>query len=901
VKDFYTTSAIPLPATLVQKYNIFMKHWENLLGKLRNITKRGVEENNKSLLKKRFKSFERLLSEINTFHKLVADMEEKLSGKSLIGWDYIDYNLNNITTCVEKIIYRLNEISGNKYTNLLDRFDEINSNIEGLLKRKREIPASRYIIPFDEITREMTYNLGLKNANLGEIRNRLKIPTPDGFAISSFAFKRFMEHNNLHEKINKTLSNLQGDNLEVLNHVSQEIRGEIIDAEIPNLVEREILNAFLGLCNRQGQKVMVAIRSSALLEDGDFSFAGQYSTFLNVPSNLILMKYKEVLASLFAPRAIFYYKTKGLHENDMVMPVGVLAMIDAKAAGVIYTKDPNNPNEETLMISAVQGLGEYITEGEVTPHTYILSRHPNLHIIGKKIPQQNSMLVCRPTGELEEVPLSGEMKVKPCMSDKEINILADYAISIEEHYKSPQDIEWAIGKDNRLYILQTRPLVIHPQPSYTIYFAKEDYILKMQPPVTQAKDHAIEPAYSHIECNRILLDKGVVASKGIGFGKVYIVKRYEDLKYFPEGAILVAKHTSPKFVTVMNKANAIITDFGGATGHMSTLAREFQVPTIVDTEDATETLKNGQEITVDAINCTIYEGIVNELTGFSRKREEPFKGTQIFKNLERVLKWIVPLNLVDSEDEGFKPESCQTFHDLTRFCHETVMREMFNVFNGADTSSKKVSNTHRLVTPLPLDIHLIDLDGGIKGSQRELRPENISSVPFNAFFKGLTAMKWAQERSLDLKGFMSVISRTATTREIELNKMSEKSFCFISEKYMNFSLRLGYHFSIVEAYIGESINDNYIRFSFKGGGSSIDRRLRRVRFITEILKKMDFNVKVIKDVIDAIATKYKKSNLEEKLETLGKLTAYTNRLDVTMSNNGVTDRYIEEFIKNHLR
>lgn len=874
-----------------------MKNWKNFLGKIRNITKRKRKENNKSLLKKRFKSFEGLLSEISIFHKLMADMEEKLTGKFPIGWDYMNHNLKNIASSVKKIIDKLNEISKNKYGILLDRFDEINSNIEGLLTKKREILTSRYIVPFDEVTKEMTYNLGVKNANLGEIRNHLKILTPDGFAISSFAFKRFMEHNNLLEEINRTLSGLQVDNLNVLNRVSKEIQDKIIKAEVPHFLETEILNAFAALCNRHGHKVMVAIRSSALKEDGDFSFAGQYSTFLNVPSDLILQKYKKVTASLFSPRAIFYYKTKGLHENDMVMPVGVLVMIDAKAAGVIYTKDPNNPNKDTLMISAVQGLGEYTVEGAVTPQTYTLSRRPCLHIIGKKIPQQNSMLICRPTGELKEIPLPEKMKGKPCISDKQVITLADYALSIEDHYKTPQDIEWAIGKDNRLYILQTRPLVIHPQSCYTIYFEKGHYVLKLPPFATQAKDDTVEPASSHIEGYRILLDKGVVASKGIDFGRVYIVKGDEDLKDFPEGAILVARHTSPKFVTVMNKANAIITDFGGATGHMSTLAREFQVPTIVDTEVATEILENGQEITVDAINCTIYAGIVNELAEFSRKKEEPFKGTQIFKTLERVLKWIVPLNLVDPEDEGFKPESCRTFHDLTRFCHEMAMHEMFN---RTDRPSEDVSDTQRLAVPIPLDVHLIDLGGGIKGIPAKLRPENISSVPFNAFFRGLTAMKWAEPRPLDFKGFMSVITRTATTPEGELYKM-KKSFCFISEKYMEFSLRLGYHFSTVEAYVGEEINDNYIRFFFKGGGSCRDRRLRRVRLITQILKKMDFNVKVIEDVVEAVVRKYKKSNLEEKLEILGKLTAYTNRLDVVMASNGVTDRYIEEFIKSYLK
>jgi pyruvate,water dikinase len=851
-----------------------MKYLKDFLGKIRNITNKEIEENNKSHIIKRFKSLEELLSEINAFHKLMADMEEKLTGKFPIDWNYIDYNFKSIATGVEKIIHELNEISKNKYSSLLDRYDEINSNIEALLTRKREVPASRYIIPFDEVTKEMSYNLGVKNANLGEIRNRLKIPTPDGFAISSFAFERFMEHNNLLEKINKTLSELQGNNLEVLNRVSQEIQDQIIKAEIPYFLEREIIKAFSELCNRHGEKVMVAIRSSALKEDGDFSFAGQYSTFLNVPSDLILRKYKEVTSSLFSPRAMFYYKTKGLHENDMIMPVGVLVMIDAKAAGVIYTKDPNNPNEDTLMISAVQGLGEYTVEGAVTPQTYLVSRHPYLHIIGKKIPEQKSMLVCRPAGELKEVPLPGEMIGKSCITDHEINVLAEYALSIEDHYKTPQDIEWAIGKDGRLYILQTRPLVI------------------------QVKDDAIEPAYSHIEGYRILLAKGVTASKGIDFGKVYIVKRDEDLKNFPEGAILVARHTSPKFVTVMNKANAIITDFGGATGHMSTLAREFEIPTIVDTEVATEILENGQEITVDAINCTIYEGKVNELAEFSRKKEEPFRNTQIFRTLKRGLKWIVPLNLVDPENKKFRPEFCRTFHDLTRFCHEMAMHE---IFNGTDTSFGEITDTQRLIIPIPLDIRVIDLDKEIQGSPRELRPENISSVPFNAFLRGLTIMQWAEPRPFDLKGFMSVIARTTATPERELYEMTKKSFCFTSEKYMKFLLRLGYHFSTVEAYIGNEIDGNYIRFFFKGGGSCRDRRLRRVRLITEILKKMDFNVKAIEDVIDAIIIKYKKSNLEKKLEVLGKLTAYTNRLDVVLSNDKITDEYIEKFIKNHLR
>jgi pyruvate,water dikinase len=717
----------------------------------------------------------------------------------------------------------------------------------------------------------MIDRLGGKNANLGEVRNRLRVSTPDGFAISAFAFKRFMEHNKIIEKINKTLSELQVDNLEVLNNTSRELQEQIIKAEIPQDLEREIVDAYARLCDRYGKKVMVSVRSSALQEDGTFSFAGQYSTFLNVPSDLILQKYKEVIASLFTPRAIFYYKTKGLHEHEVVMSVGVLAMIDAKAAGVMYTRDPNNPEEDTLIISAVRGLGKSVVDGVVTPETYTLSRN-HLEIIKRNIPEQKCMFVCKPEGELEEVILSDEIKETPSLSDLQIKTLADYAIAIENHYKSPQDIEWAIGRDDRLYILQTRPLMILKKKA--------------------------RPVPTRIEGYNILIDKGVIACKGIGFGKAFIIGTGEDLKYFPQGAVLVAKHTSTKYVTIMNKASAIVTDVGGTAGHMASLAREFQVPTILDAEVATDILKDGQELTVDAINCNIYEGHVKELEEFAEKREELFKGTQLFKTLEGVLKWVVPLNLVDPGDERFKPQFCETLHDITRFCHEFAMREMFTI---TEITSDKVSDAPRLVAPIPMEVYLIDLDGGIKGSPKKLTPEYIDSSPFNAFYNGLASMKWPDAPPVDVKGFMSMVAHTASIPEGELYSIGDRSFSFITGEYMNFSIRLGYHLSNVEAYAGESINDNYIRFFFKGGGAGRDRRFRRVRLVTEILKNLDFTVKVIEDVIDANLTKYKKPAIEKRLEVLGKLTPYTKQLDMVMYNDAVTDMYIEDFVKAHIK
>src|SRR4030066_2390627 len=609
-----------------------MKIWQQLSGIFRKPSHREERERSRGLSLKKFGSFQELLTQNNSVLERMADMEAKLSGEFLIDWAYVDDSITAIVEGVRNIVTQLNEISGEKYHILYNRFNMICSKIEKFLTRGSEIPVSSYTIAFDEITKEMIDRLGGKNANLGEVRNRLRLPAPDGFAISAFAFKKFMEHNHLIEKINKTLSELQVDNLEVLNSKSRELQEQIIKVEIPQDIEREIQDAYAKLCDRYGKKVMVSVRSSALQEDGTFSFAGQYSTFLNVPADLILQKYKEIIASLFTPRAIFYYKTKGLHEYEVVMSVGVLAMVDARAAGVMYTRDPNNPEDDTIIISAARGLGKSVVDGVVTPETYTVAKN-NLETIKKSMPEQKSMFVCKPEGELQEVSLSEEMQETPSLGCEQIKTLSEYAIAIENHYKAPQDIEWAIDKDGTPYILQTRPLLILKEKTRSVPTRIEGY--------------------------NILIDRGVIACKGIGFGKAFILRAEDDLKDFPEGAVLVAKHTSTKYVTVMNKAKAIITDVGGATGHMASLTREFQVPTILDTETAMNIIKDGQELTVDAINCNIYDGHVKELEEFAEKREEPFKSTLLFKILGVVLKWVVPLNLIDPADENFKPESCQ--------------------------------------------------------------------------------------------------------------------------------------------------------------------------------------------------------------------------------------------------
>jgi pyruvate,water dikinase len=224
------------------------------------------------------------------------------------------------------------------------------------------------------------------------------------------------------------------------------------------------------------------------------------------------------------------------------------------------------------------------------------------------------------------------------------------------------------------------------------------------------------------------------------------------------------------------------------------------------------------------------------------------------------------------------------------------MQEMFTISAALPGDVEPV----RLVAGIPLLIYLVDLGGGIKVASKQIIPEDISSLPFHAFLKGLVGVQWPGPRHFSVKSFLGMVAHTAEIPEAELGKMAEESFSFISMEYMNFSIRLGYHLSVVEAYTGKNINDNYIRFFFKGGGADRERRLRRIRLISEVLEKIHFRVNVIEDIIDAIITKDRQSHLEEKLEILGRLTVYTKQLDALMGDDKSTESYMEDFLRSHL-
>ncbi len=532
---------------------------------------------------------------------------------------------------------------------------------------------------------------------------------------------------------------------------------------MPPDLERGISEAYLRLCEGKKRLVRGAVRSSAVHEDGEFSFAGQYTTFLNVPGDSILQRYKDVVASLYSPGALTCYKTKGYHENGIAMSVGIQEMIEVKAAGVLYTRDPNSPGEDSILISAVLGLGGLAVEGLTTPVRYRVARLPFSVVRWDEIQVQTEMFVCRADGDIEKVPVPDSGLERTCLSEKHIKKLSDFSLAIEDHYGCPQDIEWAVDDLGRVFVVQTRPLVI---------------------PSMQAQ---AEP-YTPLTGYRVLLDKGTITSRGIGCGRATIVSAMDDLRTFTDNAVLATKYTSTRFAPVIGKARALVTDIGSATMHMATIAREFGVPALVGTGGATRVIRNDQEVTVDAIHGIVYDEIVKELVDKGGEKKVRAPETRFLTLAKRVCGLIVPLTLVDTDGEVFRPECCKTLHDITRFAHQKAMHEMFTITSDYPEDSE----VYRLGIGIPLCIDVIDLGESITVSAKKgLHREHIHSLPLGAFLDGLSALPWPEPRHIDVRGFFGMVAHTAAIPEEELVRIGERSFAFISREYYEFFHQTG--------------------------------------------------------------------------------------------------------------
>ena len=832
----------------------------------------------RSMFKARYWSFKALLNANNTALHIMSDMEHALRGSHSFGMAFVRANCTAVSVNVYKIIQNMNEISSNRYEALYEAFAEIENGVKQILEERKEFGQGELVLPLRAINKDMADHVGGKMANLGEILNRVSLSVPEGFVITASAYDLFLKHSNLQEEINRRIQPLDLEDMEMLHKASADIQQLIIQSQLPGELEEAILSAYKDLEEKTEKGVNVSLRSSAMGEDTEkASFAGQYRSELNVNQEFLAYTFKEILASKYTPQALTYRLSMGFRDEDIAMCVGCMAMVEAVASGVMYSRDPGNIRNNVVLINAVWGLAKSVVDGTVSPDLFVVSKGDQAQILKKDIQRKEEKFVCFAEEGVCRMELTGDERDDPSITDDQAVSLAGLACRLEDHYGRPQDIEWSIGKDGVIRILQSRPL---RQMDTETKAVKEVPDLRAQEPV--------------------VLQGGVTASAGVACGPAFLVDTTVDLLQFPAGAVLVAQHSLPQWATLLNRAAAVVTDRGGVTGHLATVSREFNVPALFDTLEATGKIQNGDIITVDADGRKVYEGRVEcLLEEASVERASLMKGSPVYHILEKALEYVVPLNLTDPDGDDFNPKGCRTFHDITRFCHEKSVKEMFS-FGKDHRFSERASK--QLVYKVPMQWWIIDLEDGFKEpvEGNKVKLETIASIPMLAIWEGSIAIPWEGPPAIDTKGLFSVMFSSTMDPSLTAggkSRYSEKNYFMISKHFCNLTSRLGYHFSTVESFVGERPKENYVSFNFKGGAADFNRRLRRIKFIGAILEKFDFRVEIDEDCIIARLEGYDQDFMIERLKVLGYLTIHTRQLDMIMANDARVIHYMDKMLK----
>ena len=457
----------------------------------------------------------------------------------------------------------------------------------------------RYVIGFENLGMHDVDKVGGKNASLGEMIShltRLGISVPGGFATTADAYREFLAHAGLAERVNRELAKLNVDDVTALAETGARIRQWIAETPLPAALEKSVREGYAALVAESGKEVSVAVRSSATAEDlPDASFAGQQETFLNVRgADEVVRTMKLVFASLFNDRAISYRVHHGFEHAEVALSAGVqrMARSDLGASGVMFTLDTESGFDRAVFVTASYGLGETVVQGAVNPDEFYVYKpalaQGKFPIVRRNLGSKAIMMVYGEGGgrSVKTIDVHAEARARFCITDQDVIDLAKQAVIIEKHYGRPMDIEWAKdGHDGKLYILQARPETVKSRHQNL-----ERYELKARGPV---------------------LAEGRSIGQKIGAGTAKVLKDIHEMNRIQAGDVLVTDMTDPDWEPIMKRASAIVTNRGGRTCHAAIIARELGIPAVVGCGDATRSIKDGQPVTVSCAEGDtgyIYQG-----------------------------------------------------------------------------------------------------------------------------------------------------------------------------------------------------------------------------------------------------------------------------------------------------
>lgn len=804
----------------------------------------------------RYHNFKLLLKANTQALEAMAEIESALQGRTPFGFAFIRSRVARVSVQVYSMIRHLDALAPGKYDRLFEQFAEITERIGEAVPHADKHVVGRMAVSLDEIDRNDLEECGGKMARLGELRNNMGLTVPDGFAVTAAACNAFLKSGDLQQEIDRLIQTSPANTPSELQILSSTIRQRIMESELPVEVSHAIEREYTKLTERQGEPCHMAVRSSALGEDEPgASFAGQYTSILNIERDSMLDAYKRVVASLYGVQAMRYRERKGL--GVPCMCVGFLTMVDSDAGGVVYTRDPVSETQDAVLVNGVWGRPKAVVDGVGHVDRFAVDRESGT-IFDCNIAHKDVCIGPMAGEGTEPRELSEEKASQPSLTDEQVMELASISLRIETQFGYPQDIEFAIDKTGRIVFLQTRGML-----------------------VTSARTAKPLP-----DGATVLFEGGVGVSRGVGTGPVHHVRKSADGLTF-SGGVLVVSQPLPELAVLLPGATAVVAEQGGVAGHLATVAREFGIPALFQVAGAMELLKEGREITVDGDGLRILDGRVESLLDAEEDENLFMIGSPVHTMLETIGQHVTPLNLLEPEGVNFKPSACRTFHDITRFCHEKGVAEMFSFGRGKAISRYEAKQLH--VDGRAKQFWVVNLQDGFANEPEDkwISIEDIRCTPMLALWHGMHARPWDGPPSVDGRGFLSVMFEASMNPRLNVGggtTLAFNNYFLVSRDFCSLQSRFGFHFCSAEALAGEHAVENYAGFRFFGGAAGPRRRVRRVEFIRDLLEAYGFRIRTWEDSLAARIEGYDKEFTVSRLHVLGYVIMHTRQLDMIMEN-----------------
>lgn len=793
-----------------------------------------------ALLRSKYNAFKELLEFDDRCLEGIADLEEIAYGREKADWARMHRLSLQLTRDVGEMVRRLKLMGPSRYVGLPDYFNKFRFYVSMGMDTPDPAIAPPHVLSLEEAADAPALAGGkARNAGLMAAETYLNVPT--GFVVTATAFNYYLEANGLRAEVDDLLGRMELSRPTEMERLCAEIRELVLQGTVPVPIAEEIVSRSKTLAGDSG---VLAVRSSAVAEDGELSFAGQYESLLSVDPDQALNAYKRVLAGKYAPRAVTYRVLNGLSDVETPMAVLFMPMVEARAAGVVYTLDMDRSQAVCGMLSiyAVPGVGEHLVSGRAVPQIYCLTR------------EADPLLVQEPTADA-------------VLSPEQVASVAKAAMELEQMFGEPQDVEWALDQQGGLHILQSRPLGGRHKAQ-------------------AAPERSVSP-----EARPLLADASR-ASGGAAYGRVFHYDPPEHtLEDIPRDAILVVGALDPALAGTVGKIRGVIAEAGSRASHFASVAREFGLPVLVGVENAFQRFSPALEVTVDADTGAVYQGRVESLL---QNDEEESRPSPALQRLRQVMPHISRLTLVDPEGADFAPEHCRSLHDIVRFCHEKAVAEMFRLVGRG---GRGLGAARKLETGLPLVMYLLDVGGGLfdqATQKRSITPDDIKSPPMWSLWQGLSSKDIVWQEGLTHMDWEEFDRVSAGIFKHDSALLA--SYAVVAEDYAHLMVRFGYHFSQVDSLCGPDERKNYVNFRFKGGGGLMRQRELRLLFLRRVLESQGWRVRVRGDMLDAGVGNGSEAMTQRQLHLLGRILGRTRLMDMGLEDELQVDRLVEEFL-----